>query len=108
MPRRGPTFFKKCTACHAVGENALAKIGPPLNGVVGHPAGSVEGFRYSEALLGAAITWDEESLSAFLKAPRAFIPGTKMSFAGLKTDAEIANMIAHLKTFHAEGKPVAP
>lgn len=104
----GATTFKKCIACHAVGENARAKIGPPLNGVVGHPAGSIEGFKYSGALLDAGITWDEESLSAFLKAPKTFVPGTKMSFAGLKTDEEIANVIAYLKTFDSEGRPVAP
>ena len=104
----GADVFKKCMACQAVGENARAKVGPPLNGVVGHPAGSVEGFKYSEALLGAGITWDEETLSAFLKAPRNYLLGTKMSFAGLKTDQDIANVIAYLKTFDAEGKPVAP
>lgn len=104
----GATVFKKCMACHAVGENARARVGPPLNGVVGHAAGAVAGFKYSEALLGAGITWDEAALSSFLKAPKAFIPGTKMTFVGLKTDEEIANVIAYLKTFDAEGKAVAP
>ena len=102
----GATVFKKCMSCHAVGENARAKVGPPLNGIVGHPAGTVAGFKYSNALLEAGLTWDEATLSAFLADPRGFLPGTKMSFGGLTKEEDIANVIAYLATFGPDGKPV--
>ena len=102
----GADVFKKCMSCHSVGENARAKVGPPLNGIVDHPAGTVAGFKYSQALLDAGITWDAASLAAFLADPRDFLPGTKMSFAGLKKEEDLANVIAYLATFGPDGKPV--
>jgi cytochrome c len=97
---KGEKVFKKCMACHAVGEGAKNKAGPVLNGVVGAKIGGhVADFQYSKALtdLGAAgKVWDEAALIEWLKNPKAFAPGTKMAFAGLKKDDEIADVIAYL------------
>ena len=98
---KGETVFKKCSACHQVGEGAQNKVGPALNGIVGHPAGAIDGFRYSNPLKKAAedgLIWDEAALTQFLSKPRDFIKGTKMSFAGLKKDEDIAAVIAYLRS----------
>ncbi len=99
---KGKKVFNKCKACHAVGEGAANKVGPQLNGIVGAAAGQVEGFKYSDALTEAAaggLVWDEESLAAFLAKPKDFVKGTKMSFAGLKKEDEIEDVIAYLQGF---------
>ncbi|MCE8514128.1 cytochrome c family protein [Ruegeria pomeroyi] len=99
---KGKKVFNKCKACHAVGEGAANKVGPQLNGIIGAAAGQVEGFKYSDALTEAAaggLVWDDESLAAFLAKPKDFMKGTKMSFAGLKKEDEIENVIAYLKEF---------
>ena len=98
----GEKVFKKCKACHAVGEKAKNKVGPMLNGIVGAPAGKVEGFKYSKSLVELAdggLVWDEETLVAFLKKPKDVVPKTKMSFAGLRKDEDITNVIVYLQTF---------
>jgi len=102
-PAAGEKVFKKCAACHAVGEGAKNKVGPALNGVVGSVIGKhPEDYQFSKALqeMGAAgKVWDEAALTEWLKSPKAFAPGTKMAFAGLKKDEEIADVIAYLETF---------
>ena len=98
----GERVFKKCKACHQVGDGATNKTGPQLNGVIGRPAGSVEGFSYSSPLqeAGAAgLVWTPEELSAFLAKPRDYMKGTKMSFAGLKKDKDLAAIVAYLQSF---------
>ena len=100
----GEKAFRKCKACHQVGKDARNRAGPTLNGVVGRVAASVEGFSYSKAMKAAGkrgLVWNEEELSGYLAKPRAHLKGTKMSFAGLKSDDEIAATIAYLKTFSA-------
>jgi len=99
----GEKVFKKCKACHQVGDGAANKVGPMLNGVVGKAAGSVEGFKYSDAMLakgGEGMVWDEATLDAFLTKPKDVVPGTKMSFAGLRKEDDRENVIAYLKTFN--------
>ncbi|TMV03373.1 cytochrome c family protein [Ruegeria sediminis] len=101
-PEAGEKVFKKCKACHAVGEDAKNKVGPALNGIVGATAGQVEGFKYSDAMIEAGaggLIWDEETLSAYLAKPKDVVPGTKMSFAGLKKEEDQADVIAYLKGF---------
>jgi len=101
-PAAGEKVFKKCRACHAVGEGAKHKVGPELNDVIGRQAGTAEGFKYSKAMIGAGeegMVWDDEALAAYLAAPKKVVPKTKMAFAGLKKDADIENVIAYLKTF---------
>jgi cytochrome c len=98
----GEGVFKKCKACHKVGENAKNGAGPMLNGIFGRAAGTVEGFRYSKPMVDAGtggLMWDDETLSAFLADPRKYIPKTKMSFAGLKDEEDRAAIVAYLKTF---------
>ena len=95
----GEKVFKKCAACHQVGEGAQNKTGPHLNGVMGRTLGSVEGFNYSKTMaeMGAAgAVWDDESMAAFMAKPRDYVKGTKMSFAGLKKEDEIAAINAFL------------
>ena len=92
-----PAAFERCAACHA-GTEATRDLAPNLAGVLGRKAGSREDFRYSRALARSGITWDEGSLDAFLKAPEQFVPGTRMPFEGLASDAERAAIIQYLKT----------
>ncbi|HMP08319.1 MAG TPA: cytochrome c family protein, partial [Lacipirellulaceae bacterium] len=83
----GEDVYKKCRACHDVGENAKNKVGPILNGIVGRKAGTVEGFRYSPANVKAGeegLVWTEEELFKYLENPRAHMPGNRMAFAGLR------------------------
>ena len=98
----GEKAFRKCKACHQVGEGAKNRSGPQLNGVVGRAAGAVEGFKYSKALVKAAeegLVWGDDALNGFLKKPRAYLKGTKMSFAGFKSEDDIAAVIAYLRSF---------
>ena len=82
--------------------SAKNKVGPALNGVVGAPAGAVEGFKYSKAFVAAAddgLVWDDENLHAYLTKPRDFIKGNRMSFAGLTKEGDRDDVIAYLATF---------
>ena len=100
--KKGAKVFKKCKACHAVGEGAKNKIGPHLNGIIGRKAATTEGFKYSKKMIEKAeggLIWTEENLDAFLKKPRDFVPGTKMAFGGIRKDKKRANLIAYLKTY---------
>ena len=101
---KGEKVFNKCKACHAVGEGAKNKVGPQLNDLVGRTAGTVDGFKYSKAMVGAGeegVVWDEANLDAYLEKPRGFIKGNRMAFAGLKKEGDRADVIAYLKTFSA-------
>ena len=98
----GEKVFKKCAACHKIGEGAKNATGPMMNGILDRPAGTVDGFRYSKPLMemaAAGLVWDEASLRAFLSDPKKFMKGTKMTFAGLKKEEELAAVIAWLATF---------
>jgi cytochrome c2 len=103
---KGEKVFRKCKACHAVGEGAKNKVGPQLNGVVGRAAGTVEEFKYSKAMVAKSeegLVWEEETLTEYLRKPKDYIPKNKMAFAGLKKDDDIADVIAYLKQFSEEG-----
>jgi cytochrome c len=95
-PENGEKVFKKCQTCHDI-KAEKNKVGPHLVGIVGRPAGSVEGFKYSEAMKSSGVTWTEENIAIYLKDPKGFIKGNKMAFAGLKKDDEVADLIAYLK-----------
>ena len=99
----GEKVFLKCKACHQIGEGAKNAVGPVLNGVVGRKAGTAD-YSYSDANKNSGITWDEATLKEYLKNPRAKVPGTKMIFPGLPKDADIANVVAYLNQFGADGK----
>lgn len=98
----GEKAFRACKACHQVGDKAKHRVGPALNGIVGHPAGAADGFKYSKALQGVAedgMVWTEENLTAFLADPRGFIKGNRMTFNGVRKDEDIDAIIAYLSTF---------
>ena len=94
--KKGKKVYNKCKACHALkaGKN---KVGPSLHGIMGRKAASVPKFKYSKAMKNSGLTWDEETLRKYLKKPRAFLKGTRMSFAGIKKERDMNNLIAYLK-----------
>jgi cytochrome c len=97
----GEKVFAKCKACH-VADADTNKIGPTLKGVIGRTAGTLQGFKYSKAMVDAGaggLVWDDANLTTYLQNPKAMVKGTKMAFPGLKKDDEIANVIAYLKQF---------
>ena len=100
----GEKTFKICRACHEIGDNAKNSVGPVLTGVVGRKSGSYPGYDYSEPNKTSGLTWDEPTLTEYLKNPRAKVPGTKMVFGGLKKDDDIVNVIAFLKQFSSPAK----
>jgi cytochrome c len=100
----GEAVFKKCHVCHNIGEGAKNMVGPELNGVVGRHSGTVEGYNYSDANKNSGLTWDEATLTIYLKNPKAEVPGTKMTFPGLQSEDDIKNVIAYLKQFGPDGK----
>jgi cytochrome c len=99
----GEQSFRKCLPCHSVGPDARNKIGPILNGLDGRKSGTIEGYNYSEANKKAEIVWGDATFKGYIVAPMARIPGTKMAFAGIKNETEIANLWAYLKQFKADG-----
>lgn len=95
----GAKVFNQCKACHDV-EKGVNKVGPTLKGVVGRKAAAVADYKYSEAMIAKGaegLVWDEANLTTYLANPKAFVPKTKMAFAGLKKPEDIANVIAFLK-----------
>ena len=92
----GAKVFKKCAACHSIAEGGGNKIGPALWGGLGRPAGSVPGYKYSKAMAAHGKNWSFEELNGFLKKPKDWIKGTKMSFAGLKKAKDRAAVILYM------------
>ena len=100
----GEKAFQKCRACHKVGEAAKNAVGPVLNGLFGRKSGVVAGYNYSDANKNSGITWDEPVFADYIKDPKGKIPGTKMSFSGIKNEQEIKDLTAFLKQFGSDGK----
>lgn len=102
----GEKVFKKCAACHAIGAGAKNKVGPELNAIIGRTAGTVDGFKYSKDMVKAGeegLVWTRDSLAHFLAKPKDMIKRTKMSFAGLKKEAELEAVIAYLEIMGSGG-----
>lgn len=99
----GEQSFRKCSPCHAVGEDARNKVGPELNGLDGRKSGTAPDYSYSDANKKAAITWGADTFKDYIQNPMAKVPGTKMAFAGIKNETEIANLWAYLAQFKADG-----
>ena len=94
---KGEKVFGKCKACHKL-EDGANGTGPHLFNTVNRDKGSIEGFGYSTTLAEMEGSWGYEELNAFLTNPKGYVKGTKMSFSGLKKDADRANLIAYLET----------
>ncbi len=95
-PAKGAEVFKKCAACHTVTQGGANGIGPNLYGVLGKKHGHLPGFAYSAALTGVPGNWDFDAMNAWLTSPRKYAPGTKMTFAGLGSAEDRANLIVYL------------
>jgi cytochrome c len=93
--QRGAQIFAQCKICHSLepGKNTL---GPSLHGLIGRKAGSVPGYSYSPAMKSANIVWNDDTLSKYLVDPKAFIPGDKMAFPGIKDPGKLGDLLAYL------------
>ena len=93
----GKKVFTRCKACHTIKAGGKNRVGPNLHNIVGRDSGTADSFKYSKAMLGANVVWTEENLDKYLTKPKTFIPKNKMSFIGLKKQADRENLIAYLK-----------
>jgi cytochrome c len=100
----GEKDFAICKACHQIGETAKNAVGPVLNGVIGRKAGTYPGYNYSDANKNSGLTWDEATFREYIRDPKAKVPGTKMSFAGIKDEQKINDLLAYLKQYGPDGK----
>ena len=97
----GEKVYKKCKACHAT-EAGKNKVGPTLAGLIGRQAGTMDGFKFSKAMIAygeGGIVWDEENLVTYLEKPRKIVKGTKMAFAGLKKEQDRRDVVAYIMQF---------
>ena len=101
--KKGANVFKKCQVCHSIGPGAKNRIGPVLNGLDGRAAGAIPSFKYSDANKKSGIVWNEETFKVYVKYPRAFVRGTKMTFPGLKNQQQVNDVWAYVKQFDASG-----
>jgi cytochrome c2 len=91
----GQTIFNRCKICHSL-EAGKNMVGPSLHGLFGRKAGSVDNYTYSGAMKDSRVVWDDDTLAKYLRDPKAFIPGDKMAFPGIKDDNQIADLLAYL------------
>ncbi len=93
----GEKVFALCRSCHVLDEG-VNRVGPSLHKVVGRASGSVAGFAYSDANKNSGVTWTTDVLFKYLEDPKAFMPGTKMAFPGIKDAQDRANLVAYLES----------
>lgn len=106
----GQLLYRQCAACHQIGDGARNNVGPDLTNVVGRKAGVHPDYRFSDALAAAGdagLVWDAETLDSFLEGPRDLIPGTKMSYRGLRDADDRAKLIAYIAFFGDKETPTA-
>jgi len=97
LEQRGARIYKRCRACHTLDEGGRHKVGPNLWAIYGATAGTKDGYAYSKAMKASEIVWDQDTMDAYLKRPADYIPGTKMSFIGLKKQEDRDAVQAHIK-----------
>lgn len=102
----GEKASRKCSACHSFNDGGANKVGPNLWNIVGTPKGSNGDFSYSSAMAGFGGEWNFEALNGFLANPKGYMAGTKMAYAGLKKEADRANIIAWMRTLSANPVPL--
>lgn len=104
----GEKVFAKCKACHMIGEGAANRVGPQLNGIDGRQMASIADFKGYGADLktmgDAGKKWNAEELAKYVSDPKAYNPGTKMAFAGVKDATDLADVVAYISSFGADGK----
>jgi cytochrome c len=93
----GRKAFAKCRICHTIAAGAPSTVGPDLHRVFGRKAGTFDDFGYSPAMKSSGVTWDDDTLAKYLRDPKTFIPGNRMAFPGISSEAEIENLLAYLK-----------
>jgi cytochrome c len=96
---QGERLYRPCAACHMIGEGAVHRVGPHLNGIVGRAIGAVAGYEFSDVLTDAGAegrVWDAGALDRFLAGPRDYFPGTRMVFRGIRSDEDRAHLIAYM------------
>ena len=103
---KGEQAFKKCMACHNADQGGANALGPGLYGVMGNPVAAHPGFAFSDALKSKGGTWDWATMNDWLASPKKFAPGTKMTFAGLGSPEERANLMAFLNSRDASPLPL--
>jgi cytochrome c len=97
---RGQQVYKRCLACHSLDRN---RTGPRHCGLFGREAGSLPGFRYSPAMTSSGIVWDRDTLDRFIENPRAFIPGNRMGYAGIRDSTDRRAIVAYLEWANRPG-----
>ena len=102
----GKKVFKKCKACHSVDKGGAHRVGPNLWDVVGRAKAGAQGYRFSGVLAGLGGAWTFADLDAFLAKPKAFAPGTKMTFRGVRKAADRAAVILYLRSLSDSPKPL--
>jgi len=105
-PAKGQQVFNKCAACHNAEKGGANQLGPNLWGVLGEPVGQGRGFAFSDPLAKKGGTWNWDNLSQWLDSPKAFAPGTKMTFAGLSNPQDRADVIAFLNAHSDAPRPL--